>query len=112
MAIGAALLCSPMTGCGPSRSNLYEHTDYFVEQLDTTYESYGLRGVERKRVTRDGKYGVFPVGRLVNVRIEEVVGDKEYESLRKDLERHYRGDRRVNQVYRNQGGTITIDCRN
>lgn len=106
---GLALLSG--ASCGRSRSDLYKQTDYFVEQLDTTYKSYGLQGVSEKRFTEDRKYGVFPVGRLVNVRIEEYADDGEYEKLLKALEWHYRGDRRVNKVYRNQGGTITIDCR-
>lgn len=98
-------------GCGRAHSDLYKQTDYFVEQLDTTYRTYGLQGVTEKRFTEDGKYGVFPMGRLVNVRIEQYADDGEYEKMRKALERHYKGDRRVNKVYRNQGGTITIDCR-
>ena len=95
-----------------SYSNLYEQTDYFVEQLSTTYQSYGLQGLSKKRTTEDGKYSATPIGRLIIVKIEEYVPDKEYEALRKDLELHYKNDRRVNQVYINQGGTVVIDCRN
>ena len=99
-------------GACSSRSNLYEHTDYFVNQLSTTYQSYGLQGLSEKRTTRDSKYSVTPMGRLIIVKIEEYVSDDKYESLRKDLERHYKNDRRVNRVYINQGGTVVIDCRN
>lgn len=95
-----------------SRSNLYEHTDHFVDQLSTTYQSYGLQGLSDKKVTKDSKYSVTPVGRLIIVKIEDYVSDDKYESLRKDLERHYKNDSRVNQVYINQGGTVVIDCRN
>ena len=94
-----------------SHSNLYEQTDYFVDQLSYTYNSYGLQGISEKRYTKDGKYGVFPIGRLINVRIEDYASSDEYESLRKALERHYRNDGRVNRVYINQAGTIMIDCR-
>ena len=93
-------------------SNLYEKTDYFVEQLSTTYQSYGLQGLSEKRFTADSKYSVTPMGRLIIVKIEEYATDDEYESLRKDLERHYKKDSRVNRVYINQGGTVVIDCRN
>ena len=95
-----------------SRGNLYEHTDYFVDQLSTTYQSYGLQGLSEKKTTKDSKYSVTPMGRLIIVKIEDYVPDKEYESLRKDLERHYKKDSRVNRVYINQGGTVVIDCRN
>lgn len=95
-----------------SRSNLYEHTDYFVNQLSTTYQSYGLQGLSEKRTTKDHKYSVTPMGRLIIVKIEEYVPDEKYESLRKSLEKRYRRDSRVNKVYINQGGTVVIDCRN
>ena len=52
------------------------------------------------------------MGRLIIVKIEEYVPDDKYEALRKDLERHYKKDSRVNRVYINQGGTVVIDCRN
>ena len=92
--------------------NLFEKTDYFVEQLSTKYQSYGLQGLSEKRFTEDAKYSVTPRGRLIIVKIEEYATDDKYESLRKDLERHYKKDSRVNRVYINQGGTVVIDCRN
>ena len=107
----SALCMVLFTSCS-SRSNLYEHTDYFVDQLSTTYQSYGLQGLSEKKTTKDSKYSVTPMGRLIIVKIEDYVPDKEYESLRKDLERHYKRDSRVNRVYINQGGTVVIDCRN
>ena len=92
---------------------LFEITDEFVEKLQTTYQSYGMMGgMEFTKYTKDKEYKVFPMGRLINVRIEHYADDDEYESLRKALESHYIGDSRVNQVYRNQAGTIMIDCRN
>ncbi len=94
-------------------SNLFEITDDFVEKLQTTYQSYGmLGGMKYTQYTKDKEYKVNPMGRLINIRIEHYADDEEYESLRKALESHYSNDRRVNQVYRNQAGTIMIDCRN
>ncbi len=95
-----------------SRGDLYQQTDYFLEQLSTTYHSYGLQGLSDKRYTKDHKYVVAPVGRLIIVKFEEYATSDEYESLWKDLERHYKNDKRVNRVYINQGGTCVIDCRN
>ena len=92
---------------------LFEITDEFVEKLQTAYQSYGmLGGMDHTKYTKDKEYKVFPMGRLINVRIEHYADDDEYESLRKALESHYSDDSRVNQVYRNQAGTIMIDCRN
>lgn len=81
-------ICLVLFASCSSRSNLYEHTDYFVDQLSTTYQSYGLQGLSEKKTTKDSKYSVTPMGRLIIVKIEDFVPDKEYESLRKDLERH------------------------
>lgn len=105
--IGACFVSSCET-----HSDLYDQTDYFVEQLSSAYHSYGLQGLSEKRTTEDGKYSATPMGRLIIVKIEEYVPDDKYEALRKDLERHYKKDSRVNRVYINQGGTVVIDCRN
>ncbi len=92
---------------------LFEITDEYVESLNSTYESYGVfGGLKHEKLTKDKEYKVFPIGRLINVRIEHEASDDDYESLRRSLESHYSGDSRVNQVYRCQGGTLMIDCRN
>ena len=103
-----------LCGCNSIKyGELFEITDEFVEKLQTTYQSYGVfGGMDDTKYTKDREYKVFPMGRLINVRIERYADDGEYESLRKALESHYSGDSRVNQVYRNQAGTIMIDCRN
>lgn len=110
----ASILLVALCGCNNIKyGELYTITDEFVEKLQTTYQSYGmLGGMEYTKYTKNKEYKVFPMGRLINVRIERYADDDEYESLRKALESHYSGDRRVNQVYRNQAGTIMIDCRN
>ena len=105
-----SLLCS----CNSIKyGELYTITDEFVDNLYKTYESYGiLGGQDHTKYTKDKEYKVCPIGRLIIVRIERIADDDEYENLRKALESHYSGDKRVNKVYRNQGGTIAIDCRN
>lgn len=96
-----------------NRSNLYEITDQFVESLATTYDSYGLLGgTEHTTLTKDGKYQVMPTGRLINVKIMEIASDEDYEALMKDLQKHYKNNSNVNEVYRCQAGTLMIDCRN
>ena len=105
------LMAFVMCSCG--KTDLFRQTDYFVEQLETTYTSYGLFGnVDYTQYANDGYYKITPIGRLINVRIEKVAEDKEYEKLCKSLQRHYAKDNRVNDVYICNGGTIIIDCRN
>lgn len=99
--------------CSPSKKELYDITDSFVESLQTTYDSYGiLAGKEHLKLTSDGQYQVMPLGRLINVKILQVVSEDVYKELEKDLESHYKNDKRVNDVYINNLGTIIIDCRN
>jgi hypothetical protein len=100
-------------GCSPGKKELYETTDAFVQSLKTTYESYGLLGgSSHSQTTSDGLYKITPLGRLINVKIQKVVSEEEYEELRKNLEDHYKNDLRVNRVYVCQAGTVMIDCRN
>ena len=87
--------------------------DEFVSSLETDYQSYGLLGgVDKIKYTRDGLYQVFPMGRLINVKIDSMASDDDYEQLRQALAAHYSADGRVRQVYRCHAGTIMIDCRN
>jgi hypothetical protein len=102
-----------LIGCSQSKRELYNETDAFVQSLETTYESYGLFvGTKHAKTTSDGLYSITPIGRLINVKIQKVATNDEYEKLRKNLEKHYKNDNRVNSVYRCQAGTIMIDCRN
>lgn len=102
-----------IVSCSQSKKELYDITDSFVEALQTTYDSYGILGGEDHiKTTSDGEYQVMPVGRLINVKILKVVSNDVYKDLEKDLENHYKNDKRVNDVYINNAGTIMIDCRN
>jgi hypothetical protein len=107
------LIIAFFTSCSSKYNQIYEHTDYFVESLETTYDSYGaIGGMDYMKFTEDGKYQIFPMGRLINVKILEDVPQSEYEDLREDLENYYEGDERVNQVYICSAGTVMVDCRN
>lgn len=107
------LIVTFLVSCSPSKKELYSITDAFIESLQTTYDSYGiLGGKEHIKTTSDGQYQVMPVGRLINVKILKVVNDDVYKDLEEDIKSHYKDDKRVNDVYRNNGGTIMIDCRN
>jgi hypothetical protein len=107
------LLVINLTNCSSSNKELYSVTDTFVESLHKTYDSYGvLGGDDHKKVTSDSQYQVMPVGRLINIKILKVVSDDDYLGLKDDLKNHYKNDKRVNDVYISNGGTIMIDCRN
>lgn len=105
------LMLSAFLSCS-GRSELYSVTDKFVDSLYTTYDSYGFQGSKFLTITKDKKYQVIPIGRLINVKILEYVDNKEYINLMNDLESHYSGDNRVKDVYINGFGTVMIDCRN
>lgn len=101
------------TSCSHSKKELYSITDSLIESLQTTYDSYGIvGGKDYKKVTSDGQYQVMPVGRLINVKILKAVSEEVYKDLQEDLKNHYKDDKRVNDVYISNGGTVMIDCRN
>jgi hypothetical protein len=106
------ILISFLVSCSPSKKELFELTDSFVESLNSSYDSYGiLGGTEHMKTSTDGQYQVIPVGRLINVKILKPVTDDVYKDLEEDLASHYKNDKRVNDVYINNAGTIMIDCR-
>ncbi|CCG54161.1 Probable lipoprotein precursor [Flavobacterium indicum GPTSA100-9 = DSM 17447] len=101
-----------IVSCSPGKSELFKETDFFVESLYTTYESYGILGYsENAKTTSDGLYTITPIGRLINVKILKAVEKEEYEDLKEDLKNHYEGNTKVNDVYICKAGTIMIDCR-
>ena len=94
-------------------AELYEKTDEFVESLtDGEVYSYGISGIIRyEKFTSNGNYKIAPIGRLVNVRIEKVVDDSDYEVLAEKLRKRYKNNPNVNNVYICKAGTVMIDCR-
>lgn len=102
-----------LLGCNPEKKELYKNVDYFIEKLETEYQSYGiLGGKDEAKITKEGTYKIMPIGRLINVRIEHEASDKEYERLLENLKSHYKGDKRVKDIYKCQAGTLMVDCRN
>lgn len=102
-----------IVSCTPGKSELYKETDFFVESLHTTYESYGiLGGTDHTKTTSNKLYTITPIGRLINVKIQKVAEPGEYEELEQALKDHYKGNSKVNDVYICKAGTVMIDCRN
>ena len=100
-----------MQGCD-NKKELYHQVDFFVEELDTHYAHYDMFGQHSTSVKSGTKtYTVTPLGRLINVKIEDFVPDEDYEKLRGSLEKHFQGDSRVRDVYICGAGTVMVDCR-
>ena len=51
------------------------------------------------------------MGRLIIVKKNLTADDIPYEKLAEILKRHYKSNKKVNDVFVNNGGTVTIDCR-
>lgn len=91
-------------------SALFAKTDYFIDMLDVVYEHYDAFG-SKATETSDGKFTVTPMGRLIIVKKNSYVTDVTYTDVKEALENHYQNNYKVNDVYINNGGTVTIDCR-
>lgn len=93
------------------RQELYGVTDPLVKGLETTYESYGLIGVAKFQQESE-HYVAIPFGRMIGVNYTDKVKKINYDKLLKVLQRHYKGRKVVNNIFINEAGSITIDCRN
>lgn len=91
-------------------SSLYHTTDYFVDMLDKVYEHYDAFGKYAKD-SSDGRYTVTPLGRMIVVKKKYSSNTLPYTSIQKGLENHYKKNHVVKEVYLNNAGTVTIDCR-
>lgn len=84
------LMTIVFTSCSEIKhKELFRITDKYAESLYTQHRSYGLGG-KNMEYTSDGEYSVMPLGRLINVRIERYVSDKDYDCLLEDLQSHYK----------------------
>jgi len=91
-------------------SSLFSRTDYFIDMLDTVYEYYDVFGSKSKD-SSDGKYIVTPIGRLIIVKKKASAGSVTYEEIKVAITNHYKNNSKIKDVYQNNGGTVTIDCR-
>lgn len=110
-------VCFTSTSCSKddeehlSFTSLFSTTDYFIDLLDTVYEHYDILG-KKKKDSSDGMFIVTPIGRMIIVKKKVIAGNISYSELENVLKSHYRNNIKVNDVYQNKGGTVTIDCRN
>jgi len=112
MKISYSLILIVLLSSCSDNSELYKITDSFVNSISIN-GSYGILEVsENTTQTKDGTFQVMPTGRLIIVKYLSADNNDKYEDLKSDLTSHYSNDKRVNDVYINQGGTVVIDCRN
>lgn len=91
-------------------SALFLKTDHFIDMLDTVYEKYDALG-KKATDTSDGKFTVTPMGRLIIVKKKALASDITYSQVQTALQNHYKNKSKVKDVFLNNGGTVTIDCR-
>lgn len=91
-------------------ASLFAKTDHFVDMLDAIYERYDAYG-KKAADSSDGKFTVTPIGRLIIVKKKSSASDITYSEVQSALEEHYKNESKVNDVFINSGGTVTIDCR-
>lgn len=85
----------------------------FVYDLTETYQHYDCFGHNSTTVYSDGKrFEIIPIGRMIVVKVDEYVSDDYYEDVKSEIKKKYENDHRVNDVFINGFGTISIDCRN
>ena len=90
-------------------SNLYDLTDQAIHEVCMSTSIFDL---PPQKFTEDGNYQIIPIGKMVAVKILSDGHDyNDYESLLKNLKKHYKNNYVINGIYINNGGTITIDCR-
>ena len=90
-------------------SNLYDLTDQAIHEVCMSTSIFDL---PPQKFTEDGNYQIIPIGRMVAVKIlSEGHTYNDYESLMKNLKKHYKDNSVIHGIYINNGGTITIDCR-
>jgi hypothetical protein len=116
----AFLLCSVClvnTSCSKNDDKdntftaLFDKTDYFIGMLDTVYEHYDAFGNDAQN-TSDGEFTIIPIGRLIIVKESIVAQNISYSDIETALKLHYKNESKVKNVFQNDAGTITIDCRN
>ena len=87
-------------------SSLFAKTDYYVNKLGYS----GSGGVDSSD-TSDGNYTVSIMGRIIVVK-KKYSSSTTYSELESVLYNRYKSNSKVKDVYKNNAGTITIDCRN
>lgn len=92
-----------------NNTNLYKITDEIISSIDEG-SRYSI-WQDNSEVTEEDKYTIIPIGKLIIIKINDYVSNEEYEKLKIKIERRYKNNKTVKNVFINGHGTITIDCR-
>ena len=103
-----------LTSCSKDDDNEKENIEYkaLFYTTDKFVKDLGYSGSKTDSdTTSDRKYIVTVLGRLIIVKKNTTTGPS-YKEVREALYAHYKSNSIVKDVFINNGGTITIDCRN
>lgn len=102
-----------LTSCSKDDDNDKENIEYkaLFYTTDRFVQKLGYSGSNAdSETTSDRKYIVTSLGRLIIVK-KNITSGPSYIEVREALYSHYRTNSIVKDIFINNGGTITIDCR-
>lgn len=88
------------------KMGMYRAISDNIERIEEG-RTYGLTG----DTSYKGVYEITRLGKLIIVKIDKPVSDSRYKFLRWQIATFYTFNNSVHDVYINQGGTISVDCR-
>ena len=109
----AVMFLMSLTSCSKDDDNIKDNKEYkaLFNTTDMFVKDLGYSGSKTdSETTSDGNYIVTVLGRLVIVKKNTITGPS-YNEVRDALYAHYRSNSIVKDVFINNGGTVTIDCR-
>lgn len=87
-------------------SALFSTTDKIINELP-----YSGSGGVKSSTTSDYKYMVTLLGRIITVKKNNSSSTPSYYTIKEALLYRYKSNKKVSDVFLNNAGTITIDCR-
>lgn len=109
----AVMFLMSLTSCSKDDDNIKDNKEYkaLFYTTDMFVKDLGYSGSKTdSETTSDGNYIVTVLGRLVIVKKNTITGPS-YNEVRDALYAHYLSNSIVKDVFINNGGTVTIDCR-
>lgn len=120
MLLCSLLLCATMVSCDKDEDDeinysqfdpLFSTVNTFVTKLDNSSSySYPINGSAKKN-TSDYKFEVKPVGRLIGITPKKTMTKSELTVVKEALDWKFGHKYVVKDIYLNNGGGVTMDCR-
>lgn len=106
------ILVSLLFSCSRLRNReLYAITDDIIENISMYYTAVPFDYVVAEKFSNDGKIMVKVIGQYIFVELLYDADRSEYERLMDHLSDRYSNNPKVNSIFINNRGTITIYCR-